>query len=902
MENFRSHERISLEFGDGVILLLGPNGSGKTGVLDGIAYAIYPGLFSGRMASLIRRGAERMRVSLTFEAGGRTYRVVRERTRDGQASARLLVWEEGEGGSGEFRPVQFGQRDVSEEMRRILGVGPTAFVDAVYVRQGEMLGFLNETPARRKEVVSKLLGSELFSHLEGEVKGALVRYRERRARASARAERASELRERLDRLRREIVEGESRSEELRGEISKLRGELISVRERLREVEGRRSAHEAVSTSLDRLRRDRSSREERLREIRRRMRELSGHLEERDELRKMAEAAEPIRRLREIRIREEALDGRLRELDRWEDRLREYRGRLMEEASLREAISALREEKGRLESEVGSLRAELSGEPEVRSRLRELEGRAERLRAAWVEISEAAAGGGITLRSPDGALSKVNEALEIADREIAVLEGERSDLERRIGEARAEIGRIDGWISSLEGAEGKCPLCGSKLEDEKRRMLISKYEDRRRELSEEAASLEERLSLTVARMGELRARRETLLRVVRACAESGIADVTSVESEVEELRERLSRLGSKRERLSGMEARISEIEEELKRLREREVELNYLRRRVEEMEEEGESRRMERERLEREREKLERERDVVVGLIMGAVGAVPEDLEAAYREAQEARERLDKISEILEEYRSLQREAEIIGEDIERMREREVELEGEMRSIGYDESEESYLRSREEDLERRLEGAERELARLEGELGRMRREEGEILRELEGAEKAREESERLERFISILERVKQAFGKEGIQRVMRERVRPIVEAHAWEYLSKFGIECDGLTLSDDWEIRLIRRGESYDLAELSGGEAVAVALSLRMGLARALSGGRIEMLMLDEPTIHLDEDRRAELVGLLGEVDLPQVIVVSHTGEFEQSADEVISLPPARRRVRAQRVY
>ena len=75
-----------------------------------------------------------------------------------------------------------------------------------------------------------------------------------------------------------------------------------------------------------------------------------------------------------------------------------------------------------------------------------------------------------------------------------------------------------------------------------------------------------------------------------------------------------------------------------------------------------------------------------------------------------------------------------------------------------------------------------------------------------------------------------------------------------------------------------------------GEKIAVALALRLGITQAMSKGSIETILLDEPTIHLDSQRRQELIGLLrGMSVLPQMIIVTHDSELENAADSIIKV-------------
>ena len=78
--------------------------------------------------------------------------------------------------------------------------------------------------------------------------------------------------------------------------------------------------------------------------------------------------------------------------------------------------------------------------------------------------------------------------------------------------------------------------------------------------------------------------------------------------------------------------------------------------------------------------------------------------------------------------------------------------------------------------------------------------------------------------------------------------------------------------------------------LSGGEKIVIALALRLGIAKAISKNKMELLVLDEPTIHLDSERRTELIDIIRKINVvPQMIVVSHDEEMEALSTNIIKI-------------
>ncbi|MCJ7712905.1 hypothetical protein MUO66_00385, partial [Candidatus Bathyarchaeota archaeon] len=99
--------------------------------------------------------------------------------------------------------------------------------------------------------------------------------------------------------------------------------------------------------------------------------------------------------------------------------------------------------------------------------------------------------------------------------------------------------------------------------------------------------------------------------------------------------------------------------------------------------------------------------------------------------------------------------------------------------------------------------------------------------------------------------------------------------------------DYAAIDEDGNIEVIRNGEPSPINTLSGGETTCAALALRLSICSSLT--KNQLLLLDEPTIHLDEVYRAKLRNFLRNYDFDQLIVVTHDSTFESLPAQIFNI-------------
>ena len=98
------------------------------------------------------------------------------------------------------------------------------------------------------------------------------------------------------------------------------------------------------------------------------------------------------------------------------------------------------------------------------------------------------------------------------------------------------------------------------------------------------------------------------------------------------------------------------------------------------------------------------------------------------------------------------------------------------------------------------------------------------------------------------------------------------------------------MDEDYEVTVFGPEGEASMSMVSGGEKIAIALALRLGITKAKAKGDLDTILLDEPTIHLDSFRRHELINLLKDMTvLPQMIIVTHESQLENAADNLVKV-------------
>ncbi len=98
----------------------------------------------------------------------------------------------------------------------------------------------------------------------------------------------------------------------------------------------------------------------------------------------------------------------------------------------------------------------------------------------------------------------------------------------------------------------------------------------------------------------------------------------------------------------------------------------------------------------------------------------------------------------------------------------------------------------------------------------------------------------------------------------------------------------LRWSKEYEIFIKKSGREKTFNQLSGGEKMAAAISVRLSLLKTISESKI--VFLDEPTENMDEIRREKLAKQIQGIDgFNQIFVISHDDTFNSVIENVTEI-------------
>lgn len=862
LKNFKSHRNTKIQFEKGINLIAGGNGAGKSSILEAILVALY-GVRQGyaRKSDLVMTGASEYSIEIVFELDNRDYRIVRKSGGNSELTGDVRI-------EGDQKINEWVEKHISPFH---------VFTGAVYVRQGEIEEIISDESEREKiirritrigdyENAWKNLGA-VIKELENEMK------------------RFMEIARQKEECEKRIQEKSSEIDETRREIEKCENRLRELRESIEKVLEEKKVFDKMKEEIDRLSPEILKLEGEIRGLTERigvLREQKAELEQKiaslfEEIKKLESLEEDAKKYSEL---QELYRDFLKSIQEVETKLRSLES---EKERLSAELRKCEEEKKSLESvrrEISEIEEKIKFLTPEAEKWRNLRGKVERKAQIEKILSEK----NMTAERVEKIYLTIQKARE-ADK---VIKEEFGRVSQQKGFLISEEKRLLESIERLNSAIGYCPVCGRELTEDHKRELILNYSlelEKIRKRLTEIENEEKKLDEERKKVEEVLSKQDLVMKYKQLADELNKISQDLREVEVEELKsksEEYERMKNRLDFLKEVEAKALKSLENFDSLVEKLEKVRFIYSEAQKSKEQLLNRLKERgfssiEGLEAEIRKLKASYEEWIGL-----KKAKDELDSAKTKLRTLDEEIERTSGIVKAKRS--------------------ELEERVRTFDkikgrYDEGRHLELERLERDLSKEIAALEEKAKVLRKNLEGLLADREYLEKQLETIKDADKKVKAIEKAIPELNKIREKFA--SYKNIVAEAALKEVERYASEIFEEFTEgKYSGIKLKrvveygkEKLKIFVIRQGEEKETSFVSGGELVALGIAFRLALSMFEAKGRIPLLILDEPTPYLDEERRRKLVEITLNYlrRIPQVIIVSHDEELKDAADRVISV-------------
>ncbi len=897
--NFISHSNTEIVLADGVNVFVGPNGAGKSTIIDAITFALFGMHTRSKSKNLIKQGENSALVSLTFTLYDKEYVATRKIDTKGTLTATLdeIIGDKRESvAAGERK--QFGE-SMSKEIEEMIGLDYKKLEIASIVSQGELNSIIDAKPKEFKELVNAIIGIDRLDAASQQMRGAVDEFN-KKIRANT-----GYVHKDISRLENEY---KSRSDELelsKSQIKKLRGEKSTITSESTQIESDINANIRKQDQMDILERRRLELERYIQQKR---------SEAQKEIHKLELYKRDLEKSRQQRLEE--IRDQIRDLEKHKGDLERSRQQRLEE--IRDQIRDLEKHKGDLE------RSRQQRLEEIRDQIRDLEKHKGDLEAIEIQRKQSLEEQIQSLKQRVRDL-EISEERRISDLKKQIEEGEHkihdcrdllartrdadrleSDMEKndkeitytryKIQQHREEISSYKEQLdlaNKLHLKEGKCPVCNSTVdklnplfdeqhiesEIEKTNQLIVQGEASQMQLDTRQREFVDQLQKVKSAQDILATYKITSmddLATLQADIDAKTEQLDTVDTQA--IDKVQADIDAKTEQLDTVDTQaIDKVQADIDAKTEQLDTVDT--QAIDKVQAD----------IDAKTEQLDTVDTQAIDKVQADIDAKTEQLDTVDTQAiDKVQADIDAKTEQLEESYAdtiieIDSHAAQMADDIKH-------LENETRGFSI---------TKLEKLRQELESNRSRLTDIEGQIGATDQKVQSAEEWIITIQPVLGELGIVQEYVGLLDNISnRVYSRDGpVAQSLRSWALENISAKASEYLARLNTKISRVYLSEkakNVSITCYMMGQTLDLASLSGGERVSVALALRLAMSSLLGSSRLNLMILDEPTTHLDAERKRSLVGVLNELanisskDTTQFIIITHDAEiFEDSNVEQI---------------
>ncbi len=897
LNNFKSHDHTVITFDRGISVIVGENGAGKSTILEAISFALFKQHTGKKIDDLVRNNSNAMSVELEFTSNNRQYRIVREK----RSNLKSSIYKKTSADSG-YVHICTGDREVAAEIRQILDIDSDLFLNAIYIRQGEIAELVDKTPAEKKQLIGKLLGLDALEKSWKNLLPFINEYENKLSEIKGKLYNSDKLMEDYDKKRAEIESLKDRGHELEKEIEEVKGLLDEISENKRNMEREKEIYDNQINNLDvekktlaKLEEDKHGVQENLDKIRKAEEEIDRLEKYVSKLDIYLDFEKSVNSIHKLKEDETEIQNKLESISNQKEIVSSKKEGYNSYLSSDEDINKLTNQKTNFEKELAAM-AKL--EQDKKDLLKNIEEERNGIEDFFSRSKDKLDNDGLH-QDILAEVDDFNHLEQATNNFIDEVSGKIKDLDKEIIAKNEDIVVYKQNIKScekpldeLEDVENKCPVCQSDISSYKKKELMKHYNQ------------------------EITSNKKLIYE-----NEENVRLLTKNKNSFEE------KLG----RLQELSRKIIEYKEKFNQLQEQLVKLNKI-------DEDLEAKEYVSNKLgelilviankKSDRESFKEDYDSY-NQAKGALDVLGSETEAQYKlkqvkneidnhvtniklaidqdphlssdiSADELKDRIDDLKQKNEEYNQLKgfvqnkqsymSQLDSIKENIGVSLNQIDITKNKIEASKYDKDKYDQIIYSSELYERRHSTFNNELSEIKGRMRESIAVFKDLKEKIATANKFEQEYNDISDYINLLTHIRSLYSKNGIQKDLRNISRPLIQKYTKEFFNEFNFNYSDLTIDDEYDVTVYGPEGESSISMVSGGEKIAIALALRLGITQAMANGELDTILLDEPTIHLDSSRKHELINLLKEMSsLPQMIIVTHESQLENAADNLIKV-------------
>lgn len=903
LKNFKSHVNSSINFEKGVTLVVGENGAGKSSIFEAITFALFRKTTVKNLNDLINTaGASdktEMEVQLSFTANGVDYKVIRSiRNKSKKANAELIKIN-----GYDEESIALGVREVDREIQEILRMDANTFLNAIHIRQGEISKLIDDTPAARKKLIGQLLNLEDLEKAYNKILELINDFRVRKEILEGRISNEEDLEN-------DLKEIEQKYNSFNSLIGKLNDELVVLNKNFDLKNAEKQKLDLQKSKLDNLNISYKHEKTNLEGLNKHKEELNKKYEEILENEKEMESLKPFndkltifKNFKDILIK--LNEFKKEELGKKEiiSKIQENEDIISKESENFKKYNELDVEIKDFEIQTEKLKSEINFKKEYESNknkiLNNIDGNNKSLDSFFKKVVDVLSDFDVKLdlediknkENLDNLKNIVDNISNETKNEINSIDNDLKKCNDETIILTQEIKNNEKPLSEITNVENKCPTCQSDISEAKKEELINSYKNTINKNKDKISQINQ----TIQELNTKKEFYDIKLNNLDSINEFNqyyrlIEDINQSNNELIEIDKKISDIDNKQVELDTLS---KDIDSKIQLKNDLEIHFKSYNDAQGFLNSQENSQEIEKQ-LEDIINEISKNENQLTELIKIeselSLDIKEDDLNNKISNLEIKTTRYNVLVGLVSDKESYEEKIKINAEEIDKKIKDIENLDKKIESCDYNEDNHNEISKLVEELTEKISTSNSQIVAYKKDLEFSEEKIKNLKEEINTNQKNIAKYEAIDEYLTLLEDFRVFYSKDGVQKDLRNQSLPLIQKYTKEFFEKFNFNYSNLILDDEYNIVITGPKGEVNLDMVSGGEKIAIALSLRLGITQVMSEGNIETILLDEPTIHLDSFRRQELINVLRSMSIiPQMIIVTHDEELETAADSIIKV-------------